>query len=598
MNEQLNDQRPLNRALLSVFDKTGLVELAEALHAAGTEIVSTGSTAQAIREAGLPVTEVESVTGFPEILDGRVKTLHPAIHGGLLADRTKPSHEAALAEHGIAPFDLVVVNLYPFEDTVIAGGSVEEIIEKIDIGGPAMVRSAAKNFATCAVVVEPEFYGVAAAAAARGGFTREERLALSALAFSRIAAYDDAIDEWMVELAGAAIENLEQSYAEVLEEAVQAAAKADEARLDPEEVESLKELEHLNDLYESDRGAFEAAINEMAFDMGEEERAEAGISYLRYGENAHQRAYVQLIDDEPGTLAAAELLSGKPMSYNNYVDADAALRAVYDHAAPCVAIIKHNNPCGIAVATEAEGIAAAYAKAHATDPVSAFGGVIAANRPVSLEMARQVTEVFTEVIVAPGYEEGAIEALSAKKNLRILEISGAPRPFEVREQRQIWGGLLEQEIDRFQSEGDDPSTWELVAGEAVDAGTLADLAFAWRAVRAPKSNAILLARDGAAVGIGMGQVNRVDSCTLAIERANTLGAVATNGAAVVPERARGSVAASDAFFPFADGPRLLIEAGVRAIVQPGGSVRDEDVIAACREAGVSMYVTGTRHFSH
>lgn len=578
-------RRPITRALLSVFDKTGLVELATALHESGAEIVSTGYTAQTVRDAGLPVTEVQDVTGFPEILDGRVKTLHPFIHGGLLADRTKESHEAALAEHGIAPFDLVVVNLYPFEDTVAAGGVDAEIIEKIDIGGPAMVRSAAKNFSTCAVVVDAPAYKLAAAAAARGGFTLDERLALSSLAFARIASYDMAIDEWMQERAGDHLDSL-------LDELDQLNPGQDD--LSDEEREALAELDDITELFETDRAEYERKVNEAMFSLDDEQQDEAGVRYLRYGENSHQRAFLTLDDDasaSEGSLADATLHGGKPMSYNNYVDADAALRAAFDHEEPCVAIIKHNNPCGIAVAAEGEDIAVAHKKAHATDPISAFGGVIATNRPVTRAMAEQVTGVFTEVIVAPGYDDGAIDVLSAKKNLRILEISGSPRAVEMRESRAIWGGSLEQEIDRFQAEGDDPANWQHVTGEEASAETFADLVFAWRAVRAPKSNAILLAKDGAAVGIGMGQVNRVDSCGLAVTRANTLAEDGT-------ERARGSVAASDAFFPFADGPQQLIDAGITAIVQPGGSVRDEEVIAACREAGITMYFTGTRHFAH
>lgn len=524
-------KRAVTRALVSVYDKTGLIELATGLHANGVEIVSTGSTAKAIAEAGIPVTAVENVTGFPEILDGRVKTLHPKIHGGLLADRDKPSHVAALEEHAIAPIDLLVCNLYPFEDTVASGASFDDIVEKIDIGGPAMVRSAAKNFSTCAVVTSIEQYDLVEGAVADGGFTREERLVLAADAFSRIAEYDAAIEEWMAD-------------------------RADEALgVDPEDED---------------------------------------LTPLRYGENSHQRASLdssRSLFEDSTTLAEAEPLGGKAMSYNNYVDADAALRAAFDHPEPCVAIIKHNNPCGIAIASEDADIADAYTKAHATDPVSAFGGVIAANRPVSLDMAQRVSEVFTEVIVAPGYEDGALDALKAKKNLRILEISGAPRTDSTLDGREIWGGVLYQEPDRYQAPGDDPANWEFVCGEPASAAALADLAFAWRAVRAPRSNAILLAKDGAAVGVGMGQVNRVDACRLAVERANTLGGEGE-------ERARGAVAASDAFFPFADGPEQLIDAGVSAIVQPGGSIRDKEVIEACKSAGITMYMTGTRHFAH
>lgn len=544
----MTERRPIRRALVSVYNKTGLPELAAGLHDAGVEIVSTGSTAQVIREQGIPVADASEVTKYPEMLDGRVKTLHPAIHGGILADTRRESHQAHIAQHGIAPFDLVIVNLYPFEETVAEGGSFEEIIEKIDIGGPAMVRSAAKNFENVTVIVEAEHYGFAVEAAAAGGTTRTQRLGLASIAFARIAAYDAAIDEWMMEQAEAAV----VADASGTEDA--------EGEMSPEQAEAL------------------------------------GITVLRYGENAHQSAWIQRDDDAEGSLAAAQLLGGKPMSYNNYVDADAALRAAFDHQLPCVAVIKHNNPCGIAVAGENEDIAVAHAKAHGTDPVSAYGGVIAANRPVTLAMAQQVAPIFTEVIVAPGYEPEALSVLQSKKNLRILEIAGTPRAEELREVRPIWGGTLEQDIDRVDAVGDDPANWTLVAGAAADEQTLADLEFAWRSVRAVKSNAILLARDGAAVGIGMGQVNRLDSCRLAVSRANTLGEHEDTEAA--PERARGAVAASDAFFPFADGLQILIEAGITAVVQPGGSIRDDEVIAACEAAGVTMYVTGTRHFAH
>ncbi|WP_010532558.1 bifunctional phosphoribosylaminoimidazolecarboxamide formyltransferase/IMP cyclohydrolase [Brachybacterium squillarum] len=547
-------RRPLRRALLSVFDKTGVVELARALHDAGAEIVSTGSTAATVREAGVPVTPVEEVTGFPEMLDGRVKTLHPRIHGGILADQRLEDHRSQLAQHDIAPFDLVVVNLYPFADTVAAGGSAAEIIEKIDIGGPSMVRGAAKNFASVAVVVEPEGYAQAARAAAEGGFTLAERQELASIAFQVTADYDAAIADWML----AQVED---------------AAESDAA--------------------EGAEGPGVSATH--LLDVSEAEAAELGFATtLRYGENPHQRARLAVTDPEAPGLAGAELLGGKPMSYNNYVDADAAARAAVDHDAPCVVVMKHNNPCGIAVATEGEDIASAHARAHGTDPVSAYGGVIAANRPVTLAMAQQVKPVFTEVILAPGYEQDALELLRGKKNLRILQVPERPRGgLEV---RPIWGGTLVQDADAIDAAGDDPAAWTLAAGEAADAATLADLAFAWRAVRAVKSNAILLAKDSAAVGIGMGQVNRLDSCRLAVARANTLGEHAEGEDA--PERARGAVAASDAFFPFADGAQILIDAGVSAIVQPGGSIRDEEVVEACRAAGVTLYLTGTRHFAH
>ena len=553
------DRRPIRRALLSVFDKTGIVDLARTLAETGVEIVSTGSTGRTVREAGIPVTEVETITGFPEMLDGRVKTLHPRIHGGILADQRLEAHRAQLADHDIAPFDLVVVNLYPFSETVAAGGGFDEIIEKIDVGGPTMVRAAAKNFASLAVVVDPEDYATAAEAASTGGFTLAERQELAAIAFTRTAEYDEAISDWMLEqLSGALAEG----------GAAEAAAGEDDED-DEEEVSVL--------------------------DLSEADAAELGITAtLRYGENPHQRARLAVTDEDRPGLAGAEQLGGKEMSYNNYVDADAAVRAAFDHPLPAVAVVKHNNPCGVAVAAEGEDIALAHRRAHGTDPLSAYGGVIAANRTVTLAMAQQVKPIFTEVILAPGYEDDALELLRTKKNLRILRLQGEyHHPVEMRE---IWGGMLLQDADALDAAGDDPASWTLAAGEAADEDTLADLAFAWRSVRAVKSNAILLAADGAAVGIGMGQVNRLDSCRLAVSRANTLGEHAEGRDA--PERARGAVAASDAFFPFADGAQILLDAGVRAIVQPGGSIRDEEVIAACQSAGVTMYLTGTRHFSH
>ena len=547
------ERRPIRRALLSVFDKTGIVDLARTLAEQGAEIVSTGSTASTIRDAGIVVTEVETVTGFPEMLDGRVKTLHPRVHGGILADQRLESHRDQLAEHDIAPFDLVVVNLYPFAETVAAGGSFAEIIEKIDVGGPTMVRGAAKNFASVAVVVDPEGYPIAAEAAAEGGFTLAERQELATIAFTRTAEYDEAISDWML---GQLAEDDADAEAEV---------EADDV-----EIPSI-------------------------LDLSDADAAELGITAtLRYGENPHQRARLAVTDETVPGIAGAEQLGGKAMSYNNYVDADAAVRAAHDHARPAVAVVKHNNPCGVAVVDEGQDIALAHARAHGTDPVSAYGGVIAANRTVTLAMAQQVKPIFTEVILAPGYEDEALELLRTKKNLRILKLEGEySRGVEMRE---IWGGMLIQDADRIDAGGDAPAGWTLAAGEAADEAILADLEFAWRAVRAVKSNAILLAADGAAVGIGMGQVNRLDSCRLAVSRANTLGEHAEGEAA--PERARGAVAASDAFFPFADGVQILLDAGVRAIVQPGGSIRDDEVIEACRAAGVTLYLTGTRHFAH
>ncbi|MGW3683494.1 bifunctional phosphoribosylaminoimidazolecarboxamide formyltransferase/IMP cyclohydrolase [Streptomyces prasinus] len=516
-----SNKRAIRRALVSVYDKTGLEDLARGLHEAGVELVSTGSTAGRISAAGVPVTKVEELTGFPECLDGRVKTLHPKVHAGILADLRLEDHRRQLTELGVEPFDLVVVNLYPFRETVASGATPDECVEQIDIGGPSMVRAAAKNHPSVAVVTSPARYGDVLAAVQDGGFDLTTRKRLAAEAFQHTAAYDVAVASWFA-----------ADYAPV-----------DESRF-PDFLGATWERKNT----------------------------------LRYGENPHQPAALYV--SGTGGLAEAEQLHGKEMSYNNYTDTDAALRAAYDHDAPAVAIIKHANPCGIATGAD---VAEAHRKAHACDPLSAFGGVIAVNRPVSKEMAEQVAEIFTEVIVAPDYEEGALDALTKKKNIRVLRAPEAPSaPVEV---KPIDGGALLQVTDRLQAEGDDPATWTLATGEALSEAELADLAFAWKACRAVKSNAILLAKDGASVGVGMGQVNRVDSAKLAVERAGA-------------ERAAGSYAASDAFFPFPDGLEILTEAGVKAVVQPGGSVRDDQVVEAAKKAGVTMYFTGTRHFFH
>ncbi|WP_327172233.1 bifunctional phosphoribosylaminoimidazolecarboxamide formyltransferase/IMP cyclohydrolase [Streptomyces sp. NBC_00656] len=513
--------KPIRRALVSVYDKTGLEDLARGLHEAGVELVSTGSTAGKIAAAGVPVTKVEELTGFPECLDGRVKTLHPRVHAGILADLRLDAHREQLAELGVEPFDLVVVNLYPFKATVASGASDDECVEQIDIGGPSMVRAAAKNHPSVAVVTSPERYADVLAAVTAGGFDLTARKRLAAEAFQHTAAYDVAVASWFAD-----------GY-----------AAADDSGF-PDFFGTTYERENV----------------------------------LRYGENPHQPA--ALYTSGTGGLAAAEQLHGKEMSYNNYTDTDAARRAAYDHTEPCVAIIKHANPCGIAIADD---IAEAHRNAHACDPLSAYGGVIAVNRPVTVAMAEQVAEIFTEVIVAPAYEDGAVEVLTRKKNIRVLRCPDAPSA-EV-EVKPIDGGALLQVTDRLQAEGDDPANWTLAAGEALSADELQELSFAWKACRAVKSNAILLAKDGASVGVGMGQVNRVDSAKLAVERAGE-------------ERARGAYAASDAFFPFPDGLEILTAAGVKAVAQPGGSVRDELVVEAAKKAGVTMYFTGTRHFFH
>ncbi|MGH3319928.1 MAG: bifunctional phosphoribosylaminoimidazolecarboxamide formyltransferase/IMP cyclohydrolase [Streptosporangiaceae bacterium] len=521
-----SDKRPVRRALVSVYDKTGLPELGRALTAAGVEIVSTGSTATRLEEAGVAVTRVEELTGFPEVLGGRVKTLHPKVHAGLLADLRDPDHERQLSELAIAPFDLLVANLYPFRETVASGAGPDECVELIDIGGPAMVRAAAKNHANVAVVVDPARYPDVLAAVGDGGFDDDTRRRLAAEAFAHTAGYDVAVASWFAGTYAPDADAAETGWPDFL-----AASWTRSAT-------------------------------------------------LRYGENPHQRAALYTSDAEDPGLAQAEQLHGKAMSYNNYVDTDAARRAAYDFAEPCVAVVKHANPCGIAIGRD---VAEAHRKAHACDPVSAFGGVIAVNRPVSAPMAEQVAEVFTEVVVAPAYAPGVLDILTRKKNIRLLTCPPPERRAAV-EWRRVSGGLLAQSVDRVDAEGDDPGGWSLRTGSPADGTTLSDLAFAWRAVRSVKSNAILLAADRASVGVGMGQVNRVDAAGLAVQRAG--------------ERAKGAVAASDAFFPFPDGLQVLAEAGVRAVVEPGGSKRDEEVVEAAREAGLTLYFTGARHFFH
>lgn len=543
------DVVPIRRALISVSDKSGVVELATALAEHGVEIVSTGSTAQRIADAGIAVTEVSSVTGFQEALDGRVKTLHPAVHAGLLADLRLEHHERQLAELGIAPFELVVVNLYPFAETVRSGAEGDAVIEQIDIGGPAMVRAAAKNHANVAIVTDPRAYGLVVRALP-AGLTLAQRRALASDAFSHTASYDTAVARWF---RGESID--EQPTPTADQSASSSAASA--APQPSGNTDSA--------------GGLLAAIGAATLKSG-----------LRYGENAHQQAGIFTLPAGRG-IAQAELLHGKEMSFNNYVDADAALRAAYDFDEPAVAIIKHAQPCGIALAAPgaADPIASAHERAHACDPLSAFGGVVAANRTVTAAMAETLSGIFTEVVVAPDFEDAAVEILQRKAAIRLLRL---PSEFarEGSELRQISGGVLVQQPDTFA--GFSSHTWRRVAGPHASDALLRDLEFAWRACRSVKSNAILLANDGASVGVGMGQVNRVDSCVLAVSRAG--------------DRAAGSVAASDAFFPFADGPQILIDAGIRAIVQPGGSKRDDEVIAAAEAAGITMYFTGERHFFH
>ena len=510
-------KKNIRRALISVYNKDRLIEIGTALHSAGVEILSTGSTSKNLVDAGIPVTEVSKYTGFPEIMDGRVKSLHPRIHAGILADQNNPDHLEAIAGLDIAPFDLVIINLYPFAQTIAAGASFEDSIEQIDIGGPAMLRAAAKNHSSVAVISDPSQYDQLLSAVNSGGFTQAERRQLALEAFRTTAEYDLAIATWL--------------------------ASSDS--------------------------------HELPDWFGQIWRRK---SSLRYGENPHQSA--ALYAGAHSGVVNAQLLHGKEMSFNNYTDADAAWRAVRDHRDPAVAIMKHANPCGIAVC--ALGVAVAYQHAHECDPVSAFGGVVAANRKVDLAMAEPLSKVFTEVVIAPDYDQEALELLMKKPSIRILK--AAITPLDNFELRPISGGVLLQQTDLIDAAGDSPAQWKQVCGPQVDEQTMKDLEFAWRSVRSVKSNAIILASMTALVGIGMGQVSRVDSARLAVSRAGV--------------RAKGSVAASDAFFPFADGLQILIDAGITAVVQPGGSVRDEEVIAAAKAAGMAMFFTNTRHFSH
>lgn len=583
--------RPIRRALVSVYDKSGIKELAEAFISAGTTVVSTGSTAKRLSELGVNVTEVEKITGFPESLNGRVKTLDPHIHAGILADVNDGEQVRQLKLLDIEPFDLVVVNLYPFTDTVRSGASETEIIEKIDIGGPSMIRGAAKNSACVTIISDPSQYRLAAERVASGtGFSLVERRWLAAKAFAATAAYDARIAEWTNSHWLEPISLDKSQYT--------ANANVSEAK------------GHVSAANGTNRPSVDAGIPTALGDIpmdanvsiadfhNDEQRGDAQFppcltsswdfaKQLSYGENPHQRAslYTDPLNSEG--LAHAKQLGGKPMSYNNYVDADSAWCAVWDFAPEiAVAVCKHNNPCGLAIG---KTVAEAHLKAHACDSMSAYGGVIAANSTITLEMADNIRPIFTEVIVAPDYEPEALQLLKTrKKNLRILKVP--QRPQDNLRLRQIDGGVLVQFRDKIDASGDNPSNWKLVSGKAADASTLNDLAFAWNAIRCVKSNAVLLAHNQATVGIGMGQVNRVDSCHLAVQRANTL--------ADSVNRSEGSVAASDAFFPFADGAEVLIDAGVKAIVQPGGSIRDEEVIEAARRRDVTMYLTGTRHFMH
>lgn len=517
-----------SRALLSVSDKTGLVEFARRLHEAGVELIASGGTRRAIAAAGIPVLKVEDATGFPEILGGRVKTLHPAIHGGILARRT-PQHLDELAAHQITPIDLVVVNLYPFQETVAQPNvTLSTAVEEIDIGGVALLRAAAKNHESVTVVCNPEDYTAVADAFANGGASLQQRKQLAVKAFRHTAEYDAAIAAYLSQQVG-----------------------ADESPVGVETGETLAPLAtHLHlDFYQ--------------------------IQLNRYGENPHQKGGLY---GYMGEAPAFEVLQGKEMSYNNWLDLDGAWAAAQDFVEPTIAIIKHGNPCGLA---SGASLAEAYLKAFACDPVSAYGGIIAANRTIDTETVEEIGNLFVEVIAAPAYEDSALAALQRKKNLRLLVFSGGTtRPLSL---RSVIGGVLVQELDRSQ---DDmlPTAWQVVSRLQPSPAQLADLAFAWRTARHVKSNAIVYAKDLATVGIGAGQMSRIDSVMMAGHKAG--------------ERSHAAVMASDAFFPFPDGIEAAAKHGITAVVQPGGSVRDQEVIDAADRLGLVMCYTGTRHFRH
>ncbi|RWP68585.1 bifunctional phosphoribosylaminoimidazolecarboxamide formyltransferase/IMP cyclohydrolase [Mesorhizobium sp.] len=527
------DLVPVRRALLSVFDKTGLLDLARALAAAGVELVSTGGTAKAIAEAGMAVRDVSELTGFPEIMDGRVKTLHPSVHGALLGVRDDPEHAAAMRDHGIEPIDLVVSNLYPFEDVRRSGAAYASIVENIDIGGPAMIRASAKNHAYVAIVTDPEDYASVLNALEMnfGSLSLDFRKKLAAKAFSRTASYDAAISGW---------------FAEALE------------------------IEHPT------WRAFGGRLDQV----------------MRYGENPHQGAGFYIDGDKRPGVATARQLQGKQLSYNNINDTDAAFELVgeFDPASSAtVAIIKHANPCGVA---EGTSLRAAYAKALACDPVSAFGGIVAMNRILDAEAAEEVVKTFTEVIIAPGASEEAIRIVAAKKNLRLLVTGGLPDPRSAGTTvKSVSGGLLVQGRDNAVV---DDLDLKVVTRRAPTPAEMADLKFAFRVAKHVKSNAIVYVRDGATVGIGAGQMSRVDSSRIAARKALD----AAEAAGMAEPLTKGSVVASDAFFPFADGLLSAIEAGATAVIQPGGSMRDDDVIAAADAHGIAMVFTGVRHFRH
>ncbi len=535
------DPTLIRRALLSVSDKTGLVELAAGLQATGVEILSTGGTARVLQDAGISVTDVSTVTGFPEIMDGRVKTLHPMIHGALLAHRDHPGHAAAMAEHSIAGIDLLVVNLYPFAKTIAGGAEYFTAIENIDIGGPAMIRAAAKNAAFVTVITDPGDYDtVLSEMTAQDGISRATRRALAARAFALTAAYDAAIANWYAgEVSG----------------------------------------EVSGETAETQFPAFFSSTARLK-------------STLRYGENPHQRAALYVTGTESPSAAAADLVQGKELSFNNLNDADAALALIAEFStgqAATLAIVKHANPCGVA---SAETLVLAHRGALACDPASAFGGIVAVNRPLDAATARAITALFTELVIAPGADEEALNVFSEKPNLRLLLTGALPNPRAAGlDVRTIAGGLLVQTRDNGVV---GPDALKIVTKRPPSERERTDMLFAFKVAKHVKSNAIVYVRDGATVGIGAGQMSRVDSVRIAAAKAEE----AASSAGLETPLTHGSVVASDAFFPFADGLEAAISAGASAVIQPGGSMRDDEVIAAADKAGIAMVFTGMRHFRH
>ncbi len=532
----MSDATPLRRALISVSDKSGLTDFARALADAGVELISTGGTARALRDSGLDVRDVSELTGFPEMMDGRVKTLHPGVHGGLLALRDNPAHLAAMEEHGITGIDLLVVNLYPFEETVAQGGDWDTCIENIDIGGPAMLRAAAKNHAHVAVVTDTEDYPlILAELEAHGGTQAATRRRLAQIAYARTAAYDAAVSTWM---AGAINDTM---------------------------------MEH----YQPRRVAFAGKI----------------ATDLRYGENPHQQADFYTDGSSAPGVATAQVLQGKALSYNNINDTDAAwaLLAELARDRPACVIVKHANPCGVA---HGDTLAQAYAHAYDCDRVSAFGGIVALNQPLDADTAVAITEIFTEVVIAPGASDAARETFARKKNLRLLLTDGLPDAHAPGTSiRQVAGGFLIQDSDTGLVQSADLS---VVTERAPTEAELADMLFAWKVAKHVKSNAIVYAKGAATVGIGAGQMSRVDSTRIAARKSADM----AEALGLTEPTVAGSVVASDAFFPFADGLITAAEAGATALIQPGGSVRDAEVIAAANERGLAMVFTGMRHFRH